>query len=282
VYDRRDDGFHELRSLFQALSFGDSLRFESLKSPSVCEIQMPGAVPPESNLIHKAIAAFRARTGWSGGVRVTVEKRIPMGAGLGGGSSDAAAALLAVNELSGCRLPLSELAPIAAALGSDIPFFLFGGCALAEGRGERLRGLPARTDYAVVLVNPGFPSDTARAYRLLDLARAAAGTGRPADPSPAVLEAALSGPVSLWPFANDFRSAFEGSAPAEGDAYRRLLDDLRSAGAEFVELSGSGSTCFGVFSDPDQAASAALRLKNSWSQVEIALPLARSNEAVLH
>ncbi len=281
VLDRRADGFHELESVFQALSFGDELRFESLKERSVCDLRMEGSVPPERNIVFKAIAAFRSLTGNDGGLRVTVTKRIPMGAGLGGGSSDAAAALMALDALAGTDLDRAALRGIAAGLGSDVPFFLDGGTAMVFGRGERVVPVETKADYAVVLVNPLFASETARAFKLLDAERAAGRGVARAPLGAAVLEKALAGEPAEWPFSNDFLPVFSGASEDEADAYRRMLADLRACGAEFADLSGSGSTCFGVFRDHSAAEKAVLSLSQVWKFVQIALPLARAGFTVL-
>jgi 4-diphosphocytidyl-2-C-methyl-D-erythritol kinase len=238
-------------------------------------------VPPERNIVYKAISAFRSRTGYDGGLRVVIKKRIPMGAGLGGGSSDAAATLRVLDELAGTNLDSATLRSLAEDLGSDVPFFLEGGTAAVSGRGELVCPIEGRTDYAVVLLNPGFQSDTGRAFRLLDAARSA---GRGAEYNPSgkkKLEEALRGRFEDWPFINDFLPVLSSASAPEADAYEKMLADLRKCGADFSGLSGSGSTCFGVFSDGSAAEKAIKRLSPAWNFAQIALPLARSGFAVL-
>lgn len=281
ILGRRADGFHELESVFQALSVADELRFESLKERSVCDLRMDGHVPPERNIVFKAISAFRSHTGYDAGLRVTVKKRIPMGAGLGGGSSDAAATLLALDLLAGTGLDRGSLHTLAAGLGSDVPFFLDGGTAIVSGRGEVVRPVEGRSDYVVVLVNPAFPSDTARAFRLLDEARASGRDAEKALLGEAALEQALGNTPDLWPFVNDFLPVLSRASANEAEAYTGMLADLRSWGAEFVSLSGSGSTCFGVFTNRSLAEKAVLSLSQAWKVVQIALPLARNGFTVL-
>jgi 4-diphosphocytidyl-2-C-methyl-D-erythritol kinase len=281
VLGRRIDGFHDLESVFQALSFGDELRFESLKERSVCDLRMEGSVPPENNIVFKAISAFRSHTGFDGGLRVTIEKRTPMGAGLGGGSSDAASSLRALDALAATSLDQKTLQTLAAGLGSDVPFFLEGGTALVSGRGEIVRTIDVRSDYCVVLVNPGFPSETGRAFRLLDDSRSEGQRPQEGGLGEDLLEASLHGRPGDWPFGNDFLPVLGRASAREKDAYGRMLADLGSCGAEFVGLSGSGSTCFGVFSDQTVAQKAVLRLSPAWNFVRFALPLARTGDAVL-
>lgn len=243
-------------------------------------------MPPERNIVYKTVAAFRRATGYEGGVRIRISKRIPMGAGLGGGSSDAAAALMALDELAGTGCGRERLSGIAAELGSDVPFFLEKGTAIVGGRGERILPVEARLDYAVVLVHPGFPSDTAAAYRRLDEYRAAGYAGIAPALNESEILRALAGLPAAWPFANDFLPALDANPSFASDLatdgpYRSLFRTLRRSGADFVGLSGSGSVCFGVFSD-----SAAARRMVSDSpfprdRVHFTLPLARSGFRVL-
>jgi 4-diphosphocytidyl-2-C-methyl-D-erythritol kinase len=145
VGGRRPDGFHDIESLFVALAFGDTLYLETTPSETatVPEIRMDRPLDGE-NIISRAISLFRSRTGFNQGLKVAVEKRIPLGGGLGGGSSDAAAALLALNRLAadGGLRNTAELAEMGAFLGSDVPFFLCGGpAAWVTGRGEQIQPL---------------------------------------------------------------------------------------------------------------------------------------------
>ncbi len=277
VLDRRSDGFHDLESVFQTISFGDELRVESLKERFACDVLMDGPVPPERNIVFKAVAAFRRAVPFDGGVRIQIEKRVPFGAGLGGGSSDAASALIALNRISGAELDVAALEAIAAELGSDVPFFIRGGTAYVEGRGERVFPIPARDDYHLVLVNPGFASDTGRAFALLDAARDSASVPANAGLSRDLLISSVRENPEQWPFFNDFLPVLERESPE----YRRMIDGLAAAGALFAGLSGSGATCFGVFSTRKDAETAQLRLSAEWPFVKAAVPLARAGKAVL-
>jgi len=281
IFDRRPDGFHDIQSVFQALDFGDGLTVVSLKECSACEVLMDGPVPPEHNIVSKAVLAFRRASGFDGGVRIRVEKRVPLGAGLGGGSSDAAAALIALNRLSGGALTFAELEETARSLGSDVPFFLFGGTAIVAGRGECVTNVPAYLDYGVVLIHPGFPSDTGRAYSLLDHTRHGVGTGAEIGGGVGfglldLKRLVLSNPAT-WPFRNDFYPVLR----EHSVEYDRMISALCAEGAVFATLSGSGSACFGIFDDPDAAEAAASRLMGRWPFVLSTRPLARSVDAVL-
>ncbi|MDR2028039.1 MAG: 4-(cytidine 5'-diphospho)-2-C-methyl-D-erythritol kinase [Treponema sp.] len=309
VKDRRSDGYHDLESLFLALAFGDTLRFELLEAPGGekrpgeglyldCTVPPGGALspedlPPERNIVRRAVSLFRARTGFDRPLRVRLEKRIPLGAGLGGGSSDAASTLLALNELAETALSGNALEEMAGALGSDVPFFIravgTGGAAFVSGRGERIRSVPGPGDIAVALVNPGFPSGTADAFRLLDRrredrARERVETERPGEGglSEEGLIAVLQEEPSKWPYGNDFLPVFlEAGSERARRAYGDILGDLKALGADFAGLSGAGSTCFGVFIDRGVAKRAVNSLRKRWNFVLLTFPLARWGGAVL-
>jgi 4-diphosphocytidyl-2-C-methyl-D-erythritol kinase len=239
VYDRRPDGFHNLESLFLALNFGDTLHFEPVP---VENSKITGFdIPPEKNIIFKALSLFREKTGFTGGFKIMVEKRIPIGGGLGGGSSNAASTLLALNSMAGSPLTRPELLEMAASLGSDVPFFIHEiPAAKITGRGEQIEPVPPPKDF-IVLVNPGFPSDTAAAFRLLDEYRAKNPSG--SDSS------------------NDFLPVFN---EKENSVYNDIISRLCENGAHFASLSGSGSTCFGMFKEKEQAEKAVRILSKNW------------------
>ena len=307
VGDRRPDGFHDIESLFLALAFGDTLYLETTPSETMIppEIRMDWqssgplpAIPPEKNIISRVISLFRSRTGFNTGLKVTVEKRIPPGGGLGGGSSNAAAVLLALNSLASDGTALvseADLAEMGASLGSDVPFFLCGSpAAWVSGRGEAVQPLElpeSVMNLALVLVNPGFPSDTAEAYRLLDSWRKGSGewgvgngerdskyrsttreySGSPNNDPYSLLPTPHS-LISIPHFFNDFLPVL--TASDKGTAYQRIITELRELGADFAGLSGSGSTCFGVFSEQKKAKTAKESLLKRWPFVIITFLLA--------
>jgi len=292
----REDGFHDLESIFLALAFGDTLHFEVLPGAGsgielVTENCIPGAeetgledLPPEKNIIVRAAALFRERTGFDKPLNVRLEKRVPLGAGLGGGSSDGAAALLALNALAEAGLSMEELRGLAEQLGSDAPFFLSPGAAFVSGRGERIRPVMAPGNLAVVLVHPGFVSNTAEAYRLLD-SRARRVKGEP-EPAAGLCEEALiealGKPPSLWPYRNDFLEVFlEGEDTKARKFYATMPPALRALGAEFSGLTGSGSACFGVFTGQHRAEEAVKSLGSLGYFVVLTFPLAHSYIRVL-
>lgn len=288
VFDRRSDGYHPIESIFQMLDFGDVLWIESLKKSSGIELYTEGplsvdsSVPPEQNIVYKAVRLFQMKRGDEKGWRIQLHKVIPMGAGLGGGSSDAAAALLALNRLSGNLFSNEDLEGIGAELGSDVPFFIKGGTAYVTGRGEQIITVSARTPWAVLLVNPGIHSNTQEAFALLDALRNETKKYTKTLFGKDRLLARLQEHPGTWTFYNDFLEVFlEKGTPKVQQTYRAILLELRELGADFVNLSGSGSTCYGVFSDIAKAKKAVQALKSSWPFVELCFPLARRVDTVV-
>jgi len=274
VLDKRSDGFHNLESFFLALDFGDKLNFTGAKEENIMEISSISRQDagengewaelicnPTRNIIFKAVTLFRQKTGFSHGLKIAVEKRIPLGGGLGGGSSDAAAALLALNKMAGSPLNREALLETAASLGSDVPFFIHETpAARVTGRGENIEPIDIPPLF-LVLVNPGFPSDTARAFSLLNEYRSSKDFYR----EPQNLTA-----LEWSKFKNDFLEVFP---EKERDVYNEIISALRSLGALYASLSGAGATCFGVFKEEKQAQKASESLQNKWDLVVTACSL---------
>jgi 4-diphosphocytidyl-2-C-methyl-D-erythritol kinase len=294
VGGKRADGFHDIESIFAAFSLRDTLEFEAggrYDEVVIDTAELPPAFngafghlrrSPEKNLVCRAIKLFKRETGFGRAVKASVQKRIPPGGGLGGGSSDAAAALVAMNALGGGRLSVPALAALGDAIGSDVPFFVRviagsyganGGedpcsAAFVSGRGERVEaaGCPPLD---AVIVNPGFESNTAKAFAMLDAARAAAPAGGEKRLSKQYLLDALTKNPAEWPFYNDFLPVFLKTPPFSGH-YAAILRELARNGAVFSGLSGSGASCFGIFDCPDTAKAAAARLSQRWPFVRYA------------
>ncbi len=275
----RADGFHPVASIFQAISLSDTVSVRISARPGIL-LDCPCDCPPAGNTMYRAAAAFLealARTGAAlPGLSMEAVKRIPSGAGLGGGSSDAAAVLKALDVLFPGALPRESLMGIAASVGSDVPFFMGSACSLARGRGEVLEALTPRVDFAAVLLVPPVHVATGPAYAALDAFRTA--PGREA-PSPEALEEGLrraarsyrEDPPGSWTFANDFFPALSAIHPE----LARGLDALRAAGAEFAAMTGSGSVLYGLFGDPGRAGEACRALRGSGLEAVEAFPLAR-------
>lgn len=244
VLGRRPDGYHELRTVFQTVGLHDRIAFEFIPARRGLDITLEDALAIPDNLVLRAARLFCERQGVRGRLRMRLEKRIPMGAGLGGGSSNAAAVLLALGPLTGRCAPLHALREMAAALGSDVPFFLHGGTALGLGRGEELYPLPEAPRYRVLIVAPPVHVSTAEAYRAL---------GRPELTSPvdfrklSIFQSFVWQAEYLSGAENDFEAAVFGLHPELG-RWKRKLERL---GAHAARLSGSGAALFGVF--PDRA-----------------------------
>lgn len=273
VLGKRPDGYHGLESIFQTVSLADRLVLHRSGPDGECRIECPAFNLPEENTISRAIALFREKSGITDGIHVHLEKRIPAGAGLGGGSSDAAATLQALDRLFSAGLSDSDLHEAGCRIGSDVPFFLNGPAARVTGRGEVIEPFPSRTDVFGVLLWPGVHSDTAEAYRLLDDWVAAHPDNDLDMPPSADLPGLYSGPLASWiRFGNSFTAPITARYPVIRDAQHDLYD----AGAFFAEMSGSGSSVFGLFREKEEAKRAFSRLSIRWEVCTKFLLLARS------
>jgi 4-diphosphocytidyl-2-C-methyl-D-erythritol kinase len=240
VVGRRSDGYHEIVTIFQAIDLCDVLEGEAAEALTL-EVSDPSIPANENNLVVRAARLLHARVvrARGRGARLRLVKAIPSGGGLGGGSSDAAGALILLNELWALRLGSSELERLAAELGSDVPFFLFGGTALGTGRGATIEPLPPIRERAVLLGCPPFGLSTPEVYRALR----APLTADKAD---------VTVPRLFAKFAegNDFvlaRNDLETAAFGMRGELATFRDELLRSGAEIALVSGSGSTVFGLF-----------------------------------
>jgi 4-diphosphocytidyl-2-C-methyl-D-erythritol kinase len=268
VGDKRPDGFHNLESIFACLVFSDSLSFEIVGKNGDLVFEMSGGtIPPEKNLVIRAVSLFRERIGFEKGLSIHLDKHIPVGAGLGGGSSDAASTLLALNSMAAKALSKEDLLEMAAVLGSDVPFFLSGGTAWVSGRGDSIEPIETPHGLWVVLAKPSFSSDTASAFRLLDQVRALEKRDKkPELLTREVLIRTLAQDPKTWPFSNDFMPVFLNSFNNNenitvANTYIAILEKFNKLGASFAGLSGSGSCCFGVFKERQSAENAENTLK---------------------
>jgi 4-diphosphocytidyl-2-C-methyl-D-erythritol kinase len=254
VVGARSDGYHELRTTFQSLALHDTLTCRARPGPFhiVCDDE---ACPSgESNLVWRAAEGLWASAGRRGMLRdvaVRINKRIPLAAGLGGGSSDAAAAIRALAALWRVELSAARARRLAAALGADVPFFLDGGTALGVGRGDVLRRLADAPPAWVTLVVPAFGVSTADAYRWFDeLVTPVARPFQGRDPRGA------ESPALLAQLQNDL----EAPVAARHPEIARLVEALRREGASHAAMSGSGSAVFGLFNRRADASAAALAI----------------------
>lgn len=260
VGEKRPDGYHEVVSVMQRVSLCDTLTAEQTREGITLTCSDPALPSGEENLAHRAASLFFRETGIAGGAALTLEKRIPSQAGLGGGSSDAASALLALRKLYAPALSDTELETMAAALGSDVPFFIRGGTQLATGRGEVLSPLPPLTDGWFVIVKPTESFSTPSMYRRLDNLPPACTP--PLPPLQGGLPALAAG----------LFNRFEAAIPA-GSAVWDIKAQLAAYGALASLLSGSGSAVFGLF-DTETAARAAIEaLRPAWPEIFLARPV---------
>jgi 4-diphosphocytidyl-2-C-methyl-D-erythritol kinase len=244
------DGYHEVRTILQSVRLHDTLTFTAADGPFVITCDDPAIPTDERNLIWRAAdtlcRAAAGQRGAPGGVRVHVIKRIPAQAGLGGGSADAAATLLALTRLWRLRLDVVDLACLGARLGADVPFFLAGGTALGTGRGDDVSPLTEPQATAVVVVTPPFGVSTPDAYRWFDLDGPHGRRPRPRSPA-----------LPTWPpWAAELRNDLEAPVVRRHPTVGRLVRSLKMAGADHAAMSGSGSAVFGLFLDPAAAAGA--------------------------
>lgn len=170
IVGQRPDGYHELQTAFQLLDITDTIGIEATGDGAITRLDGPQEVPPDEDLAVRAARALKAATGASRGVRLRIQKRIPMGGGLGGGSSDAATVLVALNELWGTGLDLPQLSSIGVDLGADVPVFIQGRSAWAEGIGERLVPLELPESWFVV-IHPGVAVPTREVFQAPELTR---------------------------------------------------------------------------------------------------------------
>lgn len=260
VGEKRPDGYHEVVSVMQRISLCDTLTAEQTREGITLTCSDPALPSGEENLAHRAASLFFRETGIAGGAALTLEKRIPSQAGLGGGSSDAASALLALRKLYAPALPDTELETMAAALGSDVPFFIHGGTQLATGRGEVLSPLPPLTDGWFVIVKPTESFSTPAMYRRLDELPPAC-----TPPLPPLQD-------GLPALASGLFNRFEAAIPA-GSAVWDIKARLAAYGALASLLSGSGSAVFGLFDTETAARAAVEALRPAWPEIFLARPV---------
>jgi 4-diphosphocytidyl-2-C-methyl-D-erythritol kinase len=247
VLYRRPDGYHELRTVFQTISLADRLEVVFARS-SKTRIEIAGCPDIAENLVEKASRLVLEAVRIQADIRFNLKKNIPMGSGLGGGSSDAAAVLLALPVLAGKTLPMQLLSTLAGELGSDVPFFLHGGCALGLGRGEELYPLPDRPARKGVVVAPDVHSSTAEAYRDLSGQLTAQLT------SIALQNKLISFQQEIWQGGEAVDdNDFEGVVFARYPELKRIKDRLRRLGARPAAMTGSGSAIYGLFPEASRA-----------------------------
>jgi 4-diphosphocytidyl-2-C-methyl-D-erythritol kinase len=248
IIAKRPDGYHELRTIFQTISLRDTVHLTFRRDSGGFEYFFTSDDPTmvnNDNLVTRAVQAFQREFGLSGSLSVHLEKKIPVARGLGGGSSDAAATLIGLMRLTDTSLPLAKMIKLAASLGADVPFFLFGGRALAVNRGDEIYPLADLPKRSVVVVSPqGIGVSTKDAYEW-----ASAELTKDSEPHKLFRFCALCWSRQESRLSNDF----------ESPVFRRhpRLEEIRAGllkrGAADAALAGSGSAVFGIFRNPAQA-----------------------------
>ena len=255
VFGLRADGYHEVATVMQSVSLSDEVRLRRTGGGFALYVEPEGTKigPPEQNTVYLARRLLQRLAGEELPVEVTLRKRIPTGAGLGGGSADAAAVLVGLNEVFDLGLRVDELREVGTKIGADVPFCISGGTAISEGVGEILTPLPAPPRHHLVLVKPSEGADTARVYRALDAAQT--GSVRAAGP---VVSALRSGSVPALAAAvgNDLAPVTRSLVPGVAALERELL----ASGALGASMSGSGTAVYGIFEVEGAAANAGDRI----------------------
>jgi 4-diphosphocytidyl-2-C-methyl-D-erythritol kinase len=246
----RQDGYHELRTLFQTVDLHDDVSLTPTKEGITLRCSHPLVPTGADNLAHRAAEELARFAGISKGVEITLTKRIPVAGGLGGGSSDAAAVLIGLDRLWDLKLGRAGLHPLARRIGADVPFFLLGGTALGLGRGDEVYPLSRQVRAHVVLVDPERPVSTAAVFRRIDEGLT------PRENSYTIFRFVsrdLEGDRAFPVLTNDLEEAALAEAPDLRETVRRIRGILVESGCSLAAMSGSGSTYFALFDDARRA-----------------------------
>ncbi|HVF40195.1 MAG TPA: 4-(cytidine 5'-diphospho)-2-C-methyl-D-erythritol kinase [Gemmatimonadaceae bacterium] len=274
ILSREDSGFHSIETIFHRIDLADEIAVHVTDGERSIDVAGAEVGPAESNLAYRAAVLYAAQSGWPAGFRIELVKHIPAGAGLGGGSADAGAVLRALDMLSPNPMGSHTLLQIAGKLGSDVPFLTDTSVmALAWSRGDRMLGLPALPRRDLLLMIPEFAVSTADAYRWLDEDRAAQSVSYRTEPSIFTMRE-LSDWAAIARFAcNDFEAPVVARHPAIGE----LLGILRRSRSLFAQMSGSGSTIYGVLDGPAQYAKVPEeyreRVRTSATSIDVLQPM---------
>jgi 4-diphosphocytidyl-2-C-methyl-D-erythritol kinase len=265
VLAKREDGYHDILTLMQAVDLCDELTLEKTPAGIRVTSDSPGCPQDESNLAYKAASLLFREEKVDGGIKIKITKRIPLASGLGGGSSNAAATLKGLNQLFELGLLPSRLHHLAVQLGSDVPFFLYSGQALAEGRGELIEPLAFYKDYWLLLVCPRLEVSAAWAYQNLKISL----TRKKNEFNYKLLGSSLGFFEALLHFENDLEDVVVKKHPV----VQQIKDILRDSGAVKSAMSGSGPTVYGVFDQKPQAEEVTKKLSRGDWQVFLTRPI---------
>jgi 4-diphosphocytidyl-2-C-methyl-D-erythritol kinase len=276
ILEERDDGYHDLFSIFQMISLFDNIRIVENGILNSCIIDGPFDFPQEENIMYKAVDLFRRETSYCKGLEISIEKNIPQGGGLGGGSGNAASVLKALQLLSSITLSEKKLLSLAAELGSDVPFFCSSAAAVVTGRGEIVQPVKPRTDYHILLIIPDFSINTAQAFRSLSVYRKNNKMENSLKKEE-VLEMYEKKAVSQWKFCNSFLNCLK----KEHNVLEHIVNLFYYSGADFAGMSGSGSVMFGIFSKQKDCIAASEKLSGTFGKMLFVNPLDTVREAEL-
>jgi len=266
VLSKREDGFHNIMSLMQCIRLYDDLIFEHADT---IELESDLTIPVKDNLVHKAASLLKHYTSYRKGIKITLKKSIPIGAGLGGGSSDAAYTLSGLNLLWGLGLNKRDLSSIGAEIGSDVPFFLNSPVAIVEGRGERVSPLKIDSSIDILLVTPFISISSAWAYASFDKLRMHGELAEPLTKKTvdiklfcrAIEKKDFASIVTM--LKNDLERGVKEKFPVVDKIKKSMLEN----GAVISAMSGSGPTVFGIFESKDTAKKAARVMKPHWCRL---------------
>lgn len=266
VTSRREDGYHNLEMIMHTVKLFDTLTIicEDSKTTEITISSNLSYVPnDERNLCFKAAQLFFNETGLSAKIHIDANKKIPVGAGLGGGSSDAAGTLVALNKLMGNPLSQDKLAELSKGIGADVPFFIYGGCMLAEGIGEILTPLPQLENATFLIAKPNFGVSTPWVYKNLVL-----DSNTPHPNTTEVIDAIKRN--DLTALAKHARNTLELVTLKKYPEISRYKELMAKGGAVYSLMSGSGSAVFGIYDDPEKAKKALEKFKTLTKQVYLA------------
>lgn len=269
VLSRREDGYHDLRMVMQTVALSDRLTLKKTAGEGVrVSTDLHYLPDDERNLAAIAFRRFQESTGWSDpGWSIRIEKHIPVCAGMGGGSADAAAVLRALNRISGLELPLARLAQIGEKVGSDVPYCVLGGTALAEGKGERLTVLPPMPDCFIVICKPPFPISTPELFGSIDCKRI-----RCRPDTEGILSALQN--ADLDGVARRLYNVFEDVlTDRRGAEIAEIKCEMVSGGALGAAMSGTGPTVFGLFREEDRARNVYHALRSHYADTFLTHPV---------
>ena len=272
IHKKREDGFHELETLFQMVAWFDEMEMEGAPEKVELFCDAPGIPNDESNLVIKAARLLQNNfPGKCDGVKIKLQKNIPSGAGLGGGSGNAAGALLALNILWNLKIPRDDLISMASELGSDVPFFLMSPCAIGTGKGEILQPVENPISFYILMIYPGFPISTPWVYGNLKLKLTKSENNISILKNFLMRSEFAQLGAALY---NDLESVVFKRYPE----ILRIKNELLSSGAGGSLLSGSGSTVFGIFENPEIAKKALARFTGGKYRVCLAKSITRFSE----